>query len=164
VTVGKTTPPLTNRRRHKLLRRLYRWLLAGMIDMDFATVRRHVNLLIIVAFEMVILFLWWSAILDLPHHLYGLPPRPFFWAQPTMQTIWLLLLLLFVLAVQKVFFKQIRYLEGFLPVCSFCKSIRVGERWVPIEEYLHEHSDVRMTHSLCEPCAKKHYGYEEGPG
>jgi len=155
---------LAERRRHLLLRRLYRLLFAGLIDMDFKAIRRHVNLLIIVAFELVVLFIWWSAILDLPSALYGEAPRAFSWQQPTMETAWMLLLLLFVLAVLRVFFKQIRYLEGFLPVCSFCKSIRVGEQWVPLEEYLREHSDVRMTHSLCPPCAKKHYDYDEEVG
>lgn len=152
-------------RRHAgLKRRLYRLLSAGMIDMDFHTLRRHVNKLIIIAFALVIMLMWWSALLDLPHLVHGLPRRPFHWAQPAAETLWLLLLLGFVLAVLRVFFKQIRYLEGFLPVCSFCKSIRVGDDWVPLEEYLHQHSDVRMTHSLCGPCAKKYYGYEEEGG
>jgi hypothetical protein len=158
---GRQRGPFINRRRHRLLRRIYRLIFAGMIDMDFRAIRRHVYLLICMAFELVILFLWWSAILDLPHRYYGMPARPFYWAQPTVQTIWLLLLLLFVLAVLRVFFKQIRYLEGFLPVCSVCKSIRVGDDWVPLEEYLHAHSDVRMTHSLCGPCAKQYYDYDE---
>jgi len=156
--------PFTDRRRRRLQRALYKLLFAGMIDMDFRAIRRHVYLLIVVAFELVVLFIWWSALLDLPRWFYGTPPQHFSWQQPTMETVWMTLLLLFVLAVLRVFFKQIRYLEGFLPVCSVCKSIRVGDRWVPLEQFLHEHSDVRMTHSLCGPCAKKYYDYDEGEG
>lgn len=154
-------PKAPERRQSLWRRRLYALLFAGMIDMDFKTIRRHVYLLICIAFELVILFIWWSALLDLPHYFYAAPPRPFHWQQPAVETVWMLLLLGFVLAVLKAFFKQIRYLEGFLPVCSVCKSIRVGERWVPLEAFMQEHADVRMTHSLCGPCAKKYYGYEE---
>ncbi len=41
------------------------------------------------------------------------------------------------------------------------KSIRVDDEWVAIEHYLQERSDVQMTHSLCPPCAKKHYDYDK---
>jgi hypothetical protein len=153
--------PFINRRRHVFMRKVFATLFAGMIDMDFRTVRRHVILLVCIAFELVILYTWWSAILDLPGRFYGAPPRVFRWQEPAMLTVWLVLLMLFVIAVLIVFFRQIRYLEGFLPVCSFCKSIRAGEAWVPIEEYMREHTALKMTHSLCPRCAKEHYGYVE---
>lgn len=154
-------PAFIDRRTQKLRRRLYKVLFAGMIDMNFATVRRHVILLEILAFEMVILAIWMNEYWDLPHMLYGLPESKFYWQASLIETIWVLLVMGFVIVITLVFFKQIRYLEGFLPVCSFCKMIRLDDgTWVPIEQYLHERSDVRMTHSLCPACAKKHYDYD----
>ncbi len=49
-------------------------------------------------------------------------------------------------------------LRGFLPICSSCKSIREDDgKWAKIEKYIHDHSDVKFTHSICPDCAKKLY-------
>ena len=53
---------------------------------------------------------------------------------------------------------RVRVLEGLLPICSFCKSIRDDKQeWVRFEEYLTQHSDAVVSHGLCPDCAKKHY-------
>ena len=55
--------------------------------------------------------------------------------------------------------QRVRALEGLLPICSFCKSIRDEKQvWVRFEEYLAQHSDAIVSHGLCPDCAKKHYG------
>jgi hypothetical protein len=55
--------------------------------------------------------------------------------------------------------QRVRALEGLLPICSFCKSIRDEKNeWVRFEEYLALHSDAIVSHGLCPDCAKKHYG------
>ena len=153
---------LAERRKHLWLRRLLKVIFAGMIDMDFANVRRHVILLEILAFELILLFIWLGEFLDFSHRLYGAPPSSFDWQLSLMLSVWVLLVMGFVIAITFVFFKQIRYLEGFLPVCSFCKKIRLEDgAWVPLEEFMQARTSVQMTHSLCPPCAKEHYGYEE---
>jgi DNA-binding response OmpR family regulator len=53
---------------------------------------------------------------------------------------------------------KIRTLSGLLPICSICKKIRDDKGyWNQIEAYIQEHSDAEFTHSICPPCAKKHY-------
>jgi len=151
-----------DRRRSHFKRWLYKFVFAGMIDMDFNEVRKHVILLEILAFELIFLASWMNEYWDLPHRFYGAPATPFNWQESLMETVWVILVMGFVIVITLVFFKQIRYLEGFLPVCSFCKMIRLDDgTWVPIEQYLHERSAVKMTHSLCPGCAKQHYGYED---
>lgn len=55
--------------------------------------------------------------------------------------------------------QRVRALEGLLPICSFCKSIRDDKQdWVRFEEYLTQHSDAVVSHGLCPDCAQKHYG------
>lgn len=55
--------------------------------------------------------------------------------------------------------QRVRALEGLLPICSFCKSIRDDKQeWVRFEQYLTQHSDAVVSHGLCPDCAKKHYG------
>lgn len=48
---------------------------------------------------------------------------------------------------------EVRTLEGLLPICSRCKKIRDGRgRWLGMEQYLANLSNVRVTHGLCEHC------------
>ena len=49
-------------------------------------------------------------------------------------------------------------LEGLLPICSFCKSIRnqAGE-WEPIERFISNRSEAEFSHSFCKTCGKTHY-------
>lgn len=57
---------------------------------------------------------------------------------------------------------NIKTLQGLLPICSRCKSIRDDKGyWNQIEEYLKSHSDLSFSHGLCPSCAKELYGKEE---
>jgi hypothetical protein len=54
--------------------------------------------------------------------------------------------------------RQIRVLEGMLPICSFCKRIR-DERgqWRQLEVFITERSDALFSHTFCEQCGRTHY-------
>ncbi len=53
---------------------------------------------------------------------------------------------------------EIKTLRGILPICSFCKKIRTEEgSYQQIEEYIHKHSGVDFSHTVCPSCMKKHY-------
>ena len=53
---------------------------------------------------------------------------------------------------------QVRMLEGLLPVCSNCHSIRNDDgEWERMDVYIEEHSSVEFSHSICPECAKKLY-------
>ena len=59
---------------------------------------------------------------------------------------------------------RIRRLEGYLPICSKCKNIRLEgadyrrqESWVAIEQYIQERTDAEFTHGLCPRCAMELY-------
>ena len=55
--------------------------------------------------------------------------------------------------------QRVRVLEGLVPICSFCKSIRDDQQeWVRLEEYITQHSEAVISHGLCPDCARKHYG------
>ena len=57
---------------------------------------------------------------------------------------------------------EIKTLRGLLPICSNCKSIRDLEgMWASIEEYLNDHSEAELSHSLCPACTEKLYGKED---
>jgi hypothetical protein len=151
---------LRDRRTNPFMRRVYALLHWGLIDLDFKMLLRRVAQLVTVAFAGIILVSWVNEIYDLPYLLrLGDASAPNYF-EAAIETLWALFVLFLVLVSTRALLKKIRYLEGFLPVCSFCKKIRVEDQtWVSIERYLSERSDVKMTHSLCPPCAKEHYDY-----
>lgn len=57
---------------------------------------------------------------------------------------------------------QIRVLEGMLPICSSCKSIRDDRGyWSQLETYISAHSQARFSHSLCPSCASEYLSESE---
>ncbi len=54
--------------------------------------------------------------------------------------------------------KEIKTLEGILPLCSFCKKIRndAGE-WEQVDVYIHKYSRADVSHSICPRCMEEHY-------
>lgn len=49
--------------------------------------------------------------------------------------------------------RQIRTLQGLLPICVFCKKIRTDEGyWDSLEHYIREHSEADFSHGLCPDC------------
>ncbi|HEX8144728.1 MAG TPA: response regulator transcription factor [Pyrinomonadaceae bacterium] len=48
---------------------------------------------------------------------------------------------------------QVKQLRGLLPICSYCKKIRDDQNyWQKVESYLGQHSDARISHSVCPDC------------
>ena len=53
---------------------------------------------------------------------------------------------------------RVKQLSGLLPICCKCKKIRNGDgSWSQIEAYIHEHSEARFSHGLCEECLQELY-------
>lgn len=53
---------------------------------------------------------------------------------------------------------EIKILENFLPICSYCKKIRDEKgHWNQIESYITEHSGTDFTHGICPDCVEKVY-------
>jgi hypothetical protein len=151
-----------------LKRTFYNLLHAGLLDLPFKEMVKRMLQLQVISSSGIILAIWAGEVYDLPHLIFATPPREMNLYAPVISTAWVLLVLALALAATRSLIKRVRYLEGFLRVCSFCKKINIGavgeERWVSFEEYFHKHSEARMTHSLCAPCAKQHYGYEVKAG
>lgn len=48
---------------------------------------------------------------------------------------------------------EIRQLQGFLPICSYCKKIRNDSNyWEQIESYITTHSNALFSHGICPDC------------
>jgi hypothetical protein len=54
--------------------------------------------------------------------------------------------------------RQIKVLEGMLPICGFCKRIRdQNGEWRALEGFITERSSASFSHTFCEQCGKIHY-------
>jgi hypothetical protein len=58
--------------------------------------------------------------------------------------------------------REVNVLSGILPICSYCKKIRVNQNpqsdWVQLERYIKEHSEAEFSHGICPECVRKHFG------
>jgi CheY-like chemotaxis protein len=48
---------------------------------------------------------------------------------------------------------RVKQLQGLLPVCAWCKSIRNDQNyWQSVEDYIATHFEARCTHGICPEC------------
>ena len=59
---------------------------------------------------------------------------------------------------------NIKTLQGLLPICSWCKSIRDDKGyWNRLESYIRDHSSAEFSHGICPSCSKLHYPTSTSP-
>ena len=62
---------------------------------------------------------------------------------------------------ERALHRHVHTLEGLLPICAFCKSIRTqAGKWEPLESYISKRSEAHFSHGFCPPCGKEHYDYD----
>ena len=55
---------------------------------------------------------------------------------------------------------QVKLLSGLLPICTLCRKVRDDAGyWQNLESYVCDHTNAVFSHSLCEPCLKRHYAH-----
>ena len=51
---------------------------------------------------------------------------------------------------------RVKQLQGLLPICSYCKSIRDDKNyWHQVETYVKSHSEAEFSHGICPGCWEK---------
>ena len=101
-----------------------------------------------------------NELLDVPHYLFGDEPTQF--SQRKGEVIFELLIYFFVIFSSYHYFrkkleKEIKILEGFIPICAHCKKIRQDIDWEALEDYISANSLAKFSHSICPDCLTKHY-------
>lgn len=52
--------------------------------------------------------------------------------------------------------KQVKELQGLLPICSYCKRVRDDhDYWEQIDTYVAQHSRAEFSHGICPDCYEK---------
>lgn len=53
--------------------------------------------------------------------------------------------------------KQVKTLQGMLPICSYCKKIRDDQSyWQDLVSFMSRNSDLAFTHSICPDCYRQY--------
>jgi hypothetical protein len=100
-----------------------------------------------------------NELLDVPHLLLGSTPTSFDqrWGEVLIEVVAFAIVIGLEIGFIQKMGREIRVLQGLLPVCMHCKSIRHEGRWVPMEVYLTQHSMAHFSHGLCTDCLRKHH-------
>jgi len=52
----------------------------------------------------------------------------------------------------------VKKLEGFIPICSFCRKVRNDDDyWESVEAYITQKSEAQFSHSICPECLEDRY-------
>ena len=52
--------------------------------------------------------------------------------------------------------EKVQRLDGLLPICSYCKSVRTDQNyWEQVEKYIAQRSEVQFSHGICPHCYEK---------
>lgn len=112
----------------------------------------------ITAFLAFIGIIWVSEYLDVPHFCLGAEVTPFNWREALFETLLILPLALVVIYRTRKVFERMRYLEGFLRLCSHCKKVADEKgQWQEIEHFVQKRSEARFSHGICPSCARQLY-------
>jgi GAF domain-containing protein len=66
--------------------------------------------------------------------------------------------LLFTTASLQDALREVKTLQGLLPICAHCKKIRdEQDNWQPMETYISQRSEAQFSHGVCPDCLRKHY-------
>ncbi len=58
--------------------------------------------------------------------------------------------------------KEVKILNGLLPICANCKKIRDDKGyWNNLESFIQNHSEASFSHGICSDCSDELYGDED---
>ena len=63
--------------------------------------------------------------------------------------VWLL-----VSGVTRRMLERLRYLEGFLRMCSWCRRMHYHGEWMQLEKFMQQGFDTPTTHGICPDCLR----------
>lgn len=91
-------------------------------------------------------------LLDLPKLIFSDHPFAFVYRAATLEVLLVLAVWFLVSMSTRRILTHVRYLEGFMRVCSWCRRIHYRGDWMPLEEFLRQGFDTPTTHGICTDC------------
>lgn len=108
------------------------------------------------AFAFIAL-IWLNECLDLPHHIFGAPATRINFTEAIIESMcFLIIAFLCYLVIHKIE-KRLKYLQGFALMCSNCKKVKAGDKWLNLEEFIKRESNLTLYPGLCDKCVDELY-------
>ena len=89
---------------------------------------------------------------------------PLLYKATRIESVAVMFLGLLVVITSGILLERIRYLQGFLPVCRWCRKIKVGDQWMSITTYLEDYTEEAASFGLCPSCAEKRQAIQASLG
>ena len=106
-------------------------------------------------FLAIIMICWLNELLNLPSLIFSDHPFAFFFRKSTLDMLLVLAVWLLVSGFTRRLLNRVRYLEGFLRVCSWCRRIDYHGEWMPLEDFMQQGFDTPTTHGICKQCLRR---------
>jgi hypothetical protein len=123
---------------------------------------RRILALEFAGFQFVLLVIWLDEFFDLESRVRGLPLQPINWFHFLLETGSVVVLMMVVMASTFWLFREIRRLESFVMVCSWCKKVRHDGQWISFEQFLEMHHESATSHGMCPECFTKETSKQDG--
>jgi hypothetical protein len=106
-------------------------------------------------FGVILLLSAINNFLGLPRLLVGGEGAISRWRYGVMESVIILLIWTFVFSITRRLLQKVRYLEGMLRVCAWCRKVGQGDKWMSLEDYFAKDLQIGTTHGICPECRKK---------
>jgi len=106
----------------------------------------------LLGFAAVIAVIWLDEYVDLPHLWFGALKTPLRPQEFWFESLTVLLVASITVCATLWVFQRLRFLEGFIQICAWCRKVNVDDDWVSFEQYLKRETDVQLSHSICPEC------------
>ncbi|NUN68119.1 MAG: hypothetical protein HUU02_00230 [Bacteroidetes bacterium] len=130
------------------------------------TKQRLVRSLIViqlVGYAALLFLIAGDELFDLPHTVFGTLATPVNWPEIVIESSYIIVLAAVSLTLTKILMGRIRFFEGYVPICAYCKKIRNGDEWCSLEAYVTAHSEALFSHGICPECRESHFGHQHHP-
>lgn len=108
-------------------------------------------------FFILFLLIWINEIADIPYLLFKAQKTPVNFTESITESIIVIILAVITILVTRNLLRRIKYLEGFMRMCSMCNKVydKNLAQWVELKDYFNKNYDLEFTHGFCPECMKK---------
>jgi len=108
-----------------------------------------------VGFIVIIALTFLDELLALPSLLFGEHSFISDFRESSIKMLLILAVWFLVAGSTRRILAHVRYLEGFMRICSWCHHIDFKGQWVSLEDFLQRGFDTPTTHGICPICLAK---------
>jgi hypothetical protein len=108
-----------------------------------------------IGFGCIVVLLAFDEYVDLPEILFGDEATPLRHHEFLIESAAVCGVAVMVVGLSWFADRRLRRLDSLLVMCSWCRQVRVNDRWLSLDAFLKEQDAVTTTYGLCPACYTK---------